>query len=78
MLSSGTTGSIKKKQEEEQQQQNSIIRMVVEIKNSYNFTFLNNRPEIIRKIKLYQYTPNNVSCKDKHAQDNHDFKVMNM
>ena len=54
------------------------MRTAVEIKKSYNFTILNNKPEIIRNIQLYQYTPKNVSCKDKHAQDNHDFKAMNM
>ena len=39
---------------------------------------LNNKPEIMTKLMLYQCTPNNVSSKEKHAQDNHDFKAMNM
>ena len=47
-------------------------------KKSNNFTILNNKHEIIRTFKSYQYTPKNMSCKEKHTQDNHDFKVMNM
>ena len=49
-----------------------------EKKKSNNFTIMNNKHEIIRTFKSYQYTPKNMSCKEKHTQDNHDFKVMNM
>ena len=53
--------------------------MPIEItEKSHNFTILNNKHEIIRTFKLYQYTPQNMSCMEKHAEDNHDFRVMNM